>query len=102
MAAAAPDQPDPWRRLDVAVLHKLLIEKALAPEPKAKYPRCIEGKRACPPDDCGGAYGYVSFLDAIRDVNHAEHEEMLEWVGGKFDPEAFDMTRVNRQLQRLG
>jgi len=82
--------------------HVVEIEKALPSEPKAKYPRCIEGKRACPPDDCGGAYGYESFLEAIRDVNHAEHEEMLEWVGGKFDPEAFDMTRVNRQLQRLG
>ena len=71
-------------------------------EPKAKYPRCIDGKRACPPDDCGGAYGYEEFLEAIQDRKHEEHHEMLEWVGGKFDPEAFDIRRVNRTLQRLG
>ncbi len=82
--------------------HVVELEKALPPEPKAKYPRCIAGKRACPPDDCGGASGYEDFLEAIRDRHHEEHKEMLEWVGGKFDPEVFDMTRVNRQLQRLG
>jgi len=81
--------------------HEIVIEKTLTPEPKAKYPRCVEGKRACPPEDCGGAYGYEAFLEAIHDRHHAEHEEMLEWVGGKFNPEAFDKTRVNRELQRL-
>jgi hypothetical protein len=75
---------------------------ALIPEPKVKYPRCVAGEQACPPEDCGGAYGYEEFLEAIQDRHHEEHKEMLEWVGGKFDPEAFDMTRVNRELQRLG
>ena len=82
--------------------HVVDVEKALPPEPKVKYPRCIAGKRACPPEDCGGAYGYEAFLEAIEDRNHEEHKEMLEWVGGKFDPEAFDINRVNRLLQRLG
>jgi len=82
--------------------HVVEIEKTLPPEPKAKYPRCIEGEHACPPEDCGGSYGYEEFLEAIRDPHHDEHEEMLEWVGGKFDPEAFDINWVDRELQRLG
>jgi len=82
--------------------HAVEIEKALPPEPKVKYPRCVEGERACPPEDCGGAYGYEEFLEAIQDRHHEEHKEMLEWVGGTFDPEAFDIGRVNRALQRLG
>ena len=82
--------------------HVVKIEKALPPEPKAKYPRCIAGKRACPPEDCGGAYGYETLLETIQNPNHKEHAEMLEWVGGKFDPKAFDRARVNREMQRLG
>lgn len=82
--------------------HFVEIEKTLPAEPKTKYPRCVAGERACPPEDCGGAYGYEEFLEAIQDRHHEEHEEMLEWVGGKFNPEAFNMTKVNRELQRLG
>ena len=62
---------------------------------------CLTGKRACPPEDCGGIWGYADFLDAIQDPQHPEHEEMLAWVGGEFDPEAFDVDEVNRELQRL-
>jgi Plasmid pRiA4b ORF-3-like protein len=81
--------------------HELLIEKIL-PLDKAKYyPTCLTGKRACPPEDCGGIWGYAEFLEAIRDPQHPEHEEMLEWVGGEFDPDAFDLDEVNRELQRL-
>jgi Plasmid pRiA4b ORF-3-like protein len=81
--------------------HELLIEKVLPFEAGKCYPVCLTGKRACPPEDCGGIWGYVGFLDAIRDPQHPEHEEMLEWVGGEFDPEAFDLSEVNRELQRL-
>jgi hypothetical protein len=63
------------------------------------YPRCITGKRACPPEDCGGIWGYASFLEAISDPDHPEHEEQLEWVGGAFDPEAFDCVVVNEALR---
>ena len=57
------------------------------------------GKRACPPEDCGGAWGYGDFLEAIQNPKHPEHEEMLEWVGGEFDPEAFDIEAVNKELR---
>jgi hypothetical protein len=79
--------------------HTVQVEKTLPPEPKVRYPRCLDGKRACPPEDCGGTPGYEDFLEAIRDPDHEEHEEMLEWVGGEFDPEAFDLTAVNAMLR---
>ena len=79
--------------------HIILVEKVLPPEPGVDYPRCITGKRACPPEDCGGVWGYASFLEAISDPDHPEHEELLEWVGGEFDPEAFDCAVVNEALR---
>jgi hypothetical protein len=79
--------------------HEVVLEKTLEPEPKIKYPRCIEGERACPPEDCGGIWGYAEFVEAIRDPQHENHEEMLEWGGGEFDPEGFDLNVVNRELR---
>ena len=58
------------------------------------YPICIKGKRACPPEDCGGRSGFDHFLEAITDNKHEEHEDMLAWVGGEFDPEYFDINEV--------
>jgi hypothetical protein len=81
--------------------HELLIEKILPPEAGKRYPVCLAGKRACPPEDCGGIWGYAGFLEAIHDPQHPEHEEMLAWVGGEFEPEAFDLDEVDRELQRL-
>ncbi len=81
--------------------HDILVEKVLEPEPGVKYPFCVEGKRACPPEDCGGVWGYEEFLEAIRDPNHPEHESMLEWSGGVFDSEEFDLDFVNQELRRL-
>jgi hypothetical protein len=81
--------------------HELLVEKRLPLAAGKRYPVCLTGKRACPPEDCGGVWGYASVLEAIRDPEHPEHEEMLEWVGGEFDPEAFDLDEVNRELRHL-
>jgi pRiA4b ORF-3-like protein len=82
--------------------HQIVVEKVLPPERGIAYPRCLTGRRACPPEDVGGIWGYQEFLEAIRDVDHAEHERMLEWVGGDFDPEAFDAQEVNEGLAVLG
>jgi hypothetical protein len=82
--------------------HRIEVEKVLLPEPGVGYPRCLAGKRACPPEDVGGIFGYEEFLQAIRDPKHPEHETMLEWVGGAFDPEAFDLQAVNEELAHLG
>lgn len=81
--------------------HELLVEKILPPEPDVHYPRCIKGKRACPPEDVGGVWGYDSFLEAIQNPDDSEHEDMLEWIGGEFDPEAFDLDEINEALRRI-
>jgi hypothetical protein len=81
--------------------HELLVEKILPLEAGERYPLCLTGKRACPPEDCGGIWGYASLLEAIRDPEHPEHDEMVDWVGGEFDPEAFDLDEINRELQNL-
>jgi len=79
--------------------HTIQVEKLLDAEPGVSYPRCTDGKRACPPEDCGGAWGYGDFLKAIQNPKHPEHEEMMEWIGGEFDPEAFDIEGVNEELK---
>ena len=80
-------------------LHTVLVEKILPPDPSQKLPVCIKGKRACPPEDVGGVWGYEGFLEAIKDPKHEEHESYLEWVGGDFDPEKFDLDAINARLK---
>lgn len=79
--------------------HDVLVEKTLPAESGVAYPRCIDGKRACPPEDCGGVWGYADFLDALADPKHEQHEDMKEWIGGDFDPEAFDLATTNALLR---
>jgi hypothetical protein len=80
--------------------HEIVLEKTLEAEPKVKYPRCIEGERACPPEDVGGIWGYAEFLEAITDAEHESRGDMLEWVGGEFDPEKFSVDDVNKELRK--
>jgi hypothetical protein len=81
--------------------HEIVLEKILPPEPGVRYPVCLEGKRACPPEDCGGAWGYGDLLDVLQDPQHPDHEDMREWLGGEFDPEHFDAAAVNAALRRV-
>ena len=81
--------------------HEILLEKILSPKAGENYPICVTGKRACPPEDCGGIWGYYDFLEAIGNSNHPEHEEMLEWVGEEFNPEAFDRNEINQMLKQI-
>ena len=76
-------------------VHETRLEKILPRMEDIDYPVCIAGKRACPPEDCGGIWGYEDLLKIIADENHEEHEEMMEWLGGKFDPEHFDPHEVS-------
>ena len=76
------------------------MEKILPPDPKVKYPVCIAGKRSAPPEDCGGVWGYEEFVEAISDPKNPEHDEYLDWAGGDFDPEKFDLEAINRELRR--
>jgi hypothetical protein len=82
--------------------HTLSVEAVDAPEPGVRYPRCIAGERACPPEDVGGAPGYEQFLEAIADPTHPEHDDHLEWLGGsQFDPARFDLDATDQALVRL-
>lgn len=81
--------------------HEIVLEEILAPEPKVRYPRCLKGKRACPPEDVGGVWGYDEFLDAIQNEDHPEHATYCEWIGDTFDPEAFDVEEVNEVLKQI-
>lgn len=81
--------------------HDLKIEKVLPAEKGNHYPACLAGKRACPPEDCGGPWGYQNLLDALKDPKHENHEEMLEWFGDELDPEAFDLDEVNATLKHV-
>lgn len=81
--------------------HVIDVEKTLPAEAGVRYPRCVGGERACPPEDCGGPWAYPDLLEELEDPEHEEHDEALEWVGGEFDPEAFDVERVNEDLRCL-
>jgi hypothetical protein len=78
--------------------HEILIEKILAAEPGCTYLTCLDGRRSCPPEDCGGTFGYENLLEAMGDPHHEDHTAMREWSGKGFDPETFDMNQVNRML----
>ena len=79
--------------------HEVVLEKVLARDSTAKYPRCLGGARACPPEDCGGPGGYINFLGAISDPEHEEHDEYLDWIGGEFDPDKFDPAEFETDLE---
>lgn len=81
--------------------HEILVEKILQPDPGVHYPLCLAGRRACPPEDCGGVWGYADLLDAIKDPSNPEHYDMLAWVGGDFEPEAFDLDAINQILRNI-
>lgn len=81
--------------------HQILVEKVLSAESGIDYPRCIKAKRACPPEDCGGSWGYQDFVETIQDPAHPEHSSMLEWVGGHFDPEDAEFDEINPRLKRM-
>ena len=79
-------------------LHQIKLEKRISGPSIETIPTCIEGERACPPEDCGGVGGYEFLLEVLRDESHAEHEETLEWFEEEFDSEAFDRDEVNQRL----
>ena len=81
--------------------HTIEVEQIKSPEPDVFYPRCVKGKRACPPEDCGGFWGYEELLSALADPKHPEHKNMREWIGGDIDPEWFDLKEINQALAEL-
>ena len=80
--------------------HDVVLESVEEARPGLRYPRVIAGKRACPPEDVGGYGGYAEFVKAVTDPTHDEHESMLAWAGGHFDPEGFDIIGANDRMPR--
>jgi DNA-binding MarR family transcriptional regulator len=80
--------------------HVLQVEKVLPSKPGQRYPVCVKGRRATPPEDVGGIWGYELYLEAMADPDHPEHEMYLEWRG-EFDPEEFNLDEVNAALRKL-
>lgn len=82
--------------------HQIVVEKILPADPSvAQIAQCLGGARACPPEDCGGTSGYSDLLQILGDPGHEEHDSMKQWLGRKFDPDAFDQERINRYLRKL-
>lgn len=78
--------------------HRIEVEDVVAHDARSPYPRCVAGRRARPPEDVGGPWGYGEFLRVIGDPDDAERQDMLEWAGGDFDPEACDLLEINAAL----
>lgn len=81
--------------------HTVTAEAVWPADPDERYPVCLEGERACPPEDIGGAYGYGRLVAALRDEDHPEHAEMMAWFGRGIRPDAFEPELVTTLLRRM-
>lgn len=79
--------------------HEILFEGSPKKESGKKYPLCLEGARACPPEDVGGIYGFYEFLEALADPKHEQHDDFMEW-GGDFDPKDFDAVETTKVMKK--
>ena len=82
--------------------HTITVEKVLPPGLEALMTAlCLDGARACPPEDCGGIWGYDNLLKILKNQKHPEHKTMKDWLGRPLDAEAFDLAKANRWLRKL-
>jgi hypothetical protein len=81
--------------------HTIKIEQLTDTEPSVLYPRLIAAAGRCPPEDCGGPWGYAEFLDAIRDPAYERHAELKEWIGCDFDPDNVDSEELAAHVAML-
>ena len=88
------DFGDGWR-------HVITVEDLWPRTQESLVPRCLNGGRACPPEDSGGIGGYEHLLEALRDKRHPEHQALRAWAGAHFDPACFSVQAVNSALALL-
>ncbi len=81
--------------------HELVLEKFIGMDKNINYPVCLEGAMACPPEDCGGIGGYYDMLEIIKDPENSEYENMMDWLGGEFDANEFNLVSVNIKLKNI-
>lgn len=98
-------KPKDWLRYEYDMgdswSHKVLLEKILEPSLEMKPYSCLNAKRACPPEDCGGWPGYENLLEVLANPKHPEYSELKEWTGGSFDPERVSLNDINYRLAVL-
>lgn len=82
-------------------VHEIVLEHTQPPEPKVKYPQCVAGERACPPEDCGGPYRYWDLLEAIRNRRHPDRRDWIDFVGPRFDPKKFDAQKATAAMRKM-
>lgn len=81
--------------------HDISVKAVVAATSDQPVPFCLKASRACPPEDCGGPWGYANLLAILADPKHEEHEELSEWIGDDFDPELVDIDAINAELAGL-
>ena len=81
--------------------HQITVEAVLSWTNLLMVPSCLDGKRACPPEDCGGVGGYQRLVDALQQRRHPDHRRLRAWVGPQYDPEIFSVQAVNSALAVL-
>jgi len=81
--------------------HNVIVEAVEAPSPDVRYPMCTAGQQACPPEGCGGVFGYDHLRAVLADPAHAEYEHLRDWAGAGFDPDAFDQIAATARLRRV-
>ena len=79
-------------------IHELFVENIVKPEPDQQLPVCLAGERACPPEDCGGPFGYAELLEIISNPDHEEYQDKMTWLGDEFCPALFSIEKVNQNL----
>lgn len=82
--------------------HTLTVEKITSADAGLRHPVCLDGRRACPPEDVGGPHGYDQFLDVLADPEHEDYGQFVTWSGGDFDSEKFDLEEINQKLRSMG
>lgn len=86
--------------------HEIAVEELLDPDPEIHYPVLVAAKGACPPEDCGGPWGYAELKDILTDRRHEQHQEMLDWLGldeaSDFDPAAVATDEIEEELALSG
>ena len=87
------DFGDSWK-------HEIILEKILDNE-IFNFPICLGGEMSCPPEDCGGVWGYSDLLEIVKNPEHEDYENFIEQMGGDFDPKHFDLDEVNAVLKRI-
>jgi hypothetical protein len=81
--------------------HELAVEDVFGAEPDLRYPICVAGARACPPEDVGGPEGFQDLLEVLADPGHPQRSTLRDWLGREYDPEEFDARLVTTLLRRL-